>query len=77
MSHLRKVISIDEARQRRALGSEPWVSKRDVAEHFNVHVGTIDRWMKKGLPYNKPFEGGTVRFVIADCDEWFRGGRHG
>lgn len=72
MSHLRNVISIDEARQRRALESEPWVTKRDVAAHFGVHVGTIDRWMKKGLPHHKRFEGGTVRFEIADCDAWFK-----
>ena len=49
-----------------------WVTKRDVAAHFGVHVGTIDRWMKKGLPHHKRFEGGTVRFEIADCDAWFK-----
>ncbi len=72
MSHLRQVVSIDEARHRRALESEPWMTKREVAAHFDVHVGTIDRWMKKGLPYEKRFDGGIVRLQKHACDEWFR-----
>ena len=71
-----ELVQLQEVRGRRGR-DVPWKSKRDVAAHFGVHVGTIDRWMKKGLPYHKPFEGGSVRFEIADCDDWFRGGRHG
>ncbi len=64
-----ELVQLQGGRARRDV---PWKSKREVAAHFSVHPGTIDRWMKKGLPYEKRFEGGVVRFVIADCDAWFR-----
>lgn len=72
MAHLRKVISIDEARQRRAAKAEQPVTKPEIAAHFKVHPRTIERWMSHGLPYHKPYEGGSVRFYVSECDEWFR-----
>ncbi len=66
-----ELVQLQEVRARRGR-DVPWMTKREIAAHFGVHVGTIDRWMKKGMPYEKRFEGGVVRFVIADCEAWFR-----
>lgn len=51
------------------------MTKREIAAHFKVTERTITRWMRRGLPYDKPFEGGSVRFNLARCVEWFE--RHG
>ncbi len=74
MAHLGKVISIDAARNaRKSRGpQERPKTKAEVAEHFSVSVRTIDRWMTRGMPYEKPFEGGSVRFNLSACEEWFR-----
>ena len=47
-------------------------TKADVAAHFKVSERTIERWMDRGMPFDKPFEGGCVRYRIVDCDAWFR-----
>lgn len=76
MAHLRNVIPIGEARKHRQPRSSPpeaMDTKADVAAHFKVSERTIERWMNRGMPYHKPFEGGSVRFNIAECDAWFRG----
>lgn len=72
MAHLRNVIPLDEARQRRAAREERPVTKAQIAAHYGVDVRTISRWMARGLPYHKPYEGGAVRLYISECDAWFR-----
>ena len=73
MGHAGQVISIDAARQRRQAATEPPQTKAEVAAHFAVSTRTITRWMKQGMPYGKPFEGGSVRFNLGACEAWFRG----
>lgn len=51
---------------------EPLQTKSEIAEHFRVSERTIERWMDRGLPYRKPYEGGSVRFSLAECDAWAR-----
>jgi len=67
-----KVVSIEVARQRRDARAEPWATKREIAAHFAVHVSTIDRWMRAGMPFEKRYDGGAVRFGKSACDAWFR-----
>jgi excisionase family DNA binding protein len=57
---------------------EGWVGKKEVAEHLNVSLRTLDVWMKKGyLPYIRI--GRSVRFKLSDSDEALtrRHKRHG
>lgn len=81
MAHLQKVVSIDAARKARERGGprgpqEPPLTKKEIAAHFKVHERTITRWMRdRGMPYSKPFEGGSVRFDCEPCEAWFRGER--
>lgn len=80
MDHAQRVVSITEARQRRtvATGPEPpLLTKKRIVQHFALRTErTIERWMKeRGMPFRKQFEGGSVRFCVADCDAWFRAQR--
>lgn len=34
----------------RAPTSEPFVTRAQAAEHFHVHVHTIDNWIRQGCP---------------------------
>lgn len=50
----------------------PWVSKKALAEHCNVTVGCIDKWMKqRRIPYLK-LSNRLVRFNLEDCDAALR-----
>lgn len=73
---LGEVVSLQVARARRdrARSDEPWVSKRDIAAFFGVSGRTVERWMRRGLPFDKPFAGGSVRYRLSECEEWFRSG---
>ena len=46
------------------------ITKKDVAEFLSVSIPTVDRYMKKGLPYIKI--GKTVRFEIQNVIDWAR-----
>ena len=74
MAHLRRVISIDEAREQRQAREEPLKTKPEIAAHYVVSERTIERWMRDGFPYDKPFAGGSVRFRLSECETWFSGG---
>lgn len=70
-----QVVELAVVRERQVRGVERPATKAEVAEHFGVSVRTISRWMARGMPYSKPFEGGSVRFDLRDCREWFTRGR--
>lgn len=47
------------------------MTKAQVAKYLGCSVPTIDRWMVKGLPYQK--EGKEhPRFIRVDVDNWLR-----
>ena len=74
MAHLRNVVYIDEARkarQRRGT-QQKLLTKAEIAEHFKVSPRTVGRWMQAGMPYERPFEHGSVRFNLPACEAWFR-----
>lgn len=68
-----ELVPIEVARQRRGRRQERLSTKGEIAAHFRVSERTVERWMRRGMPYEKPFAGGTVRFPPAACDDWFRG----
>lgn len=68
-----QVVELAAVRSSRR-GQEKPRTKAEIAEHFGVSVRTISRWMSsRGMPFDKPFEGGSVRFSLRDCEAWFRG----
>lgn len=44
------------------------ITKKELAEHYNVSIATIDRLMKEGLPYTKI--GKNVRFDLEKVKKW-------
>jgi len=46
------------------------MNKKEVAELLSVSVPSVDRYMKKGLPYVK--FSGVVRFELQNVMEWVR-----
>lgn len=66
-----EVVQLAELRERRGR-QEMLATKREVAAHFRVSERTIERWMDRGLPFEKPFENGLVRFRLLACERWFR-----
>lgn len=57
---------------RPSASGEPRISKRALASRWNVSPRTIERYMKRGLPFEKPFENGSVRFVPSEVEAWWR-----
>lgn len=48
--------------------SQPWINKRQAAEHCHVSVRTIDNWISKGvIPCVRI--GRSLRFRACDLDE--------
>ncbi len=58
---------------RRPVVGEKRLTKRELGAHFRVTPRTIERWMGKGLPFDKPFPGAQVTFVLSECEAWYRG----
>jgi hypothetical protein len=51
-----------------ASGREPWKTKRQVAEFFQVSEKTVERWVAAGMPCFS--RGRTIRFQIGRCEAW-------
>ena len=63
------MIDLEAARARRgrADGTEPWVRKDWLADHFAVSTRTIERWVRLGMPCRKF---GVVLFQVGACERW-------
>ena len=73
-----EVIDLEQARRDRA--PEPYVSKRELAEHFGCSPRTVERWLTsdryliggRRIPHHRIF-GGPYRFKIGEVESWLRG----
>jgi excisionase family DNA binding protein len=55
------------------VSAEQWVSVEQIAQHLNVKVFTIYKWLeRKNMPAHKV--GRLWRFKITEIDEWVRRG---
>lgn len=71
MAEQAQLIDLTQARVRRsARASEPWVSKAEICRHLGKSHDTVERWMKRGLPYRKRFEHSFPMFQVSAVDEW-------
>ncbi len=50
-------------------GREPWVTKVQLAAHFQVHEKTVERWAAAGMPVMRAGTR-TVRFQVSACEAW-------
>lgn len=58
---------------RAAMAREPWLSKRQAAEHLGVTTRTIERWQRDaGLPVHHA--GTRCRYRATELDRWLRSG---
>jgi hypothetical protein len=50
------------------LGSEPWVSKRQIAAHFGFSTRWVELRVREGMP--SQLFGGHRRFRVSECEAW-------
>ena len=55
-----------------ASGREPWLTKRQLAAHFQVSEKTVERWMAADMPCLRGGRGRTIRFRVNECESWLR-----
>ena len=54
--------------------TEPWLTKRQIADHLGVSVSWIERRMRIGLPHHRdPVKRCVVRFRASEIDAWMEG----
>ena len=61
------VADLQRFRQAR-LGSEPWLSKQQLAAHLGFSVRWVEYRVREGMP-SKRF-GARLRFRVSDVEEW-------
>ena len=49
-------------------GSEPWLSKRQVAGHFGYSIRWIELRVREGMP--SQMIGGQRKFRLTECELW-------
>jgi hypothetical protein len=54
--------------------TDSWLTKGEIARHLRVSTKTVERYMKRGMPYSKPFRNGSVTLNAADVDAWRQAG---
>jgi predicted DNA-binding transcriptional regulator AlpA len=53
---------------------EPWLTKRQIADHLSVSASWIERRMRHGLPHHRdPVKRWVVRFRASEVDAWMEG----
>jgi hypothetical protein len=49
-------------------GSEPWLSKRQIAAHFGFSTRWVELRVREGMP-SEVFSG-RRRFRVTECEQW-------
>lgn len=63
-----QVIQLGAERARRRPGTEPWVNKKDLADHLKYSTRWIELRLRDGMPSSK--WGGERRFKISQVEHW-------
>jgi hypothetical protein len=50
---------------------EPFLTKRDLAQHYRVTVRTIETWQSKGMPSR--LRGGKRLYRLSEVEAWHEG----
>lgn len=64
------VVSIDSRRHARD-GTEPWLSKPQLAAHYAFSTRWVELRVREGMPARRI--GGRLRFRVSDTDAWLEG----
>ena len=54
-------------------GSEPWLSKRQLAAYFGFSTRWVELRVREGMP--SEVISGRRRFRVSECEEWLLQGR--
>lgn len=69
-----QLVVLEERRERRSRPPlEKRLTKGEVAQLLGVSSRTVENWMRRGMPFEKPFPHGSVRFVGSEVEGWLRG----
>lgn len=49
----------------------PWLTRRQVAEHFAVSPKTVQRWQREGLPFER-WGSRLVRYRLDRVERWLK-----
>ena len=60
--------------QKRQHCHETLLTKAEIARHLGKSTKTVERYMKRGMPYSKPYPNGAVWFRVSEVDAWLGGG---
>jgi len=52
--------------------TEPWTSKRRVAEHYGRSTKWVERQMRDGMPHRKDTPTAWPMFRLSEVDAWLR-----
>jgi predicted DNA-binding transcriptional regulator AlpA len=50
-------------------GAEPWLSKRQVAEHLGFSVRWVELRVREGMPHQR-WGSNRLRFRVSDVETW-------
>lgn len=67
MSEGARIFNFALERQRRA-GTEPWLSKQQIAQHLGFSVRWVELRVAEGMPSTRM--GGRLRFQISAVEDW-------
>jgi len=63
---------VDLSAERAKRQPEPWLSKREIAEHLGVSIRTVQRYMAAGMPFHRAYPTSPVRMKVSEVDSWMR-----
>jgi excisionase family DNA binding protein len=74
MSRGGELVDLAQVREARN-GTEPWITKQEVARHLGFSVRWVEYRIAEGLPHRRM--GGRLRFQRTAVERWLsdRGGR--
>jgi len=49
-------------------GSEPWLSKKQIAAHFGFSTRWVEMRVREGMP--SQMIGGHRKFRVIECEQW-------
>jgi excisionase family DNA binding protein len=67
VSEVARVFDFALERQRRS-GTEPWLSKQQLAGHLGFSVRWVELRVQEGMPHRRM--GGRVRFQRSTVEDW-------
>jgi hypothetical protein len=52
------------------VATEPWLKKKQIAEHYGRSTRWVERQMHEGMPHRKSSPAAWPMFRLSECDAW-------